>query len=114
MRTLGLTLEEFFSGDFKTDMGETKWERYRAAAEGYVILISSICTQLLTDIFLSNYLSTYSHFERDPEASRKIVPEQWNFGQWARQSKELAVLFEEDRDRREEKEQHGRQNDKEK
>lgn len=38
VRTLGLTLEEFFSEGFKTDMGETKWERYRAAAEGYVIL----------------------------------------------------------------------------
>lgn len=38
VRTLGLTLEEFFSEDFKTDMGETKWERYRAAAEGYAIL----------------------------------------------------------------------------
>ncbi|OWZ63313.1 hypothetical protein AYX14_06754 [Cryptococcus neoformans] len=87
VRTLGLTLEEFFSEDFKTDMGETKWERYRAAAEG--------------------------HFERDPEASRKIVPEQWNFGQWARQSKELAALFEEDNHQQEEKGQHGRQNDEE-
>ncbi|KIR59445.1 hypothetical protein I314_04429 [Cryptococcus bacillisporus CA1873] len=77
VRTLGLTLEEFFSEGFKTDMGETKWERYRAAAEG--------------------------HFERDPEASGKVVPEQWNFAQWAGQSKELAALFKEDKDQPEAK-----------
>lgn len=40
---LGLIFEEFFFGDFKIDMGEMKWERYRVVVEGYVILIFSIC-----------------------------------------------------------------------
>lgn len=50
-----------------------------------------------------SYLSKHSHFERDPEASGNVVPEQWNFAQWAGQSKELAALFKEDKDQPEAK-----------